>query len=195
MKIFKNMIEISSLLRTPQEEVFLEIRSLYTTDGLGTYQTFMSALGGDIYLLENVEELSAIETSAEGPDGSYLSILDTSDFFDSCHYLPSLKFVMIVIVTSDAGGNAYFVPEHIANMCPNVALSVSNSNPAESVVKSFRGPLQQVSRISPMTGVTETRSIPISDNGLEAIAMRTAEAFKHKTFLTKDELQFIQNGL
>lgn len=82
---------------------------------------FMGYLGGNVFLLEELEDLSAIELVDS-------NLLLHASQFDMAFILKDLSYVVIVDISSDTGGATYFIPNSIYFRSSTVLLSVLLSN-------------------------------------------------------------------
>lgn len=80
--------------------------------------------GGNIYVVQTLEDLGSIFTTEVKDANTYKSLLETAASFDSCQYVVGGTFAEVFLATNNAGGNVYYIPREIADQCENVALSV-----------------------------------------------------------------------
>lgn len=73
-------------------------------------QTYEWMYGGNPYLVESLEDLAEVKSYCNKEhDG--VSIKDSACIFDICEWLPCKEIVMAVYITSNAGGDAFFIPK------------------------------------------------------------------------------------
>ncbi len=94
-------------------------------DGAAIDQVSLTELlGGPAYLIERVEDLAAVQSFDEGPNGR-VSLLDgASGAFDIAEWVGSGAFARFVAIDSALGGAQYFVPRIVADCMPSVAESI-----------------------------------------------------------------------
>lgn len=96
--------------------------------------TFDASLGGDIFVVETIEDLQAIESHAvRGGDLCIDKLSDTACVFDICEWVLDGKFLEIFIATNNSGGPTYYIPREIALASPTVMQSIelTKENAAE----------------------------------------------------------------
>lgn len=74
-----------------------------------TDTTFQCIIGGDVFIIENDDDLDQIVTL----DGS--PIKNGPQMFDVCEAVAGNLYVEFWLATNNGGGNAYFVPFEIAS--------------------------------------------------------------------------------
>ena len=87
---------------------------------------FMEYLGGNVFLLAEIEDLKAIVIN----DGTLITNVSQ---FDIAFLTKDLSFVVIVSITSNAGGATYFIPRDIYMAVPTVLMSVLLTNYADNI--------------------------------------------------------------
>jgi len=131
MKIYKNFGE----LKNAPVELYKYFLSMESYEPPVDEREFMEYYGGDVTLIESLEELSQINTTRMHEEEipiRWLNILEAPDSFDSCRWIADGMYVEIFMATTDAGGPSYFIPKDIADKCPNVLRSIEMSNEAWS---------------------------------------------------------------
>jgi len=84
--------------------------------------------GGPVFIVEDMCDLNQITTMIDDGSGRrWTSILENSDSFDVCEYVMDGRYVQIVNITTDAGGNTYMVPRNIADQVPYIAESIEKT--------------------------------------------------------------------
>jgi hypothetical protein len=95
--------------------------------------------GGKFLLVEDIADLKKIYTSAESelpvaeqdPDcGGWASIVEAPNSFDMCEWILDGGYVAVLLCSNNAGGTTFFVPEEIANNCPNLLASIDETRAA-----------------------------------------------------------------
>jgi hypothetical protein len=115
MKIFKNLAELSA--GAPPAVVASMMK------GYGDYPSpedaslsFSDYFGGDVYLVESEEDLKEIPVyfgNEDDPEKENLFFMPGG--FDICEWSDkSKKFVLLVLLCTNAGGPTWFVPEEFA---------------------------------------------------------------------------------
>jgi hypothetical protein len=129
MKIYKNFGE----LKNAPGDIYEYFLVMESREPPHDDYPFMDYYGGDVVLIEKLEELKEVNTTiATDDDSRWLNILETPDSFDSCRWIAGGRFVEIFTATTDAGGPSYFIPKYIADDCPNVLRSIELSKEAWS---------------------------------------------------------------
>lgn len=78
-----------------------------------------------MFLVETVEDLAAVRSFEEGPEGR-LSLLDAaSAWFDVARWEADRAYAVFATVESVDGGPQHFIPAGVAAAVPNVAASIS----------------------------------------------------------------------
>ena len=76
---------------------------------------FAYSLGGDVHVVETVEDLSAFNVNGVSLNDAVVP------GFDSVEYVGTdREFILFLKITSDSGGNCYFVPKAVYEKQPNV---------------------------------------------------------------------------
>jgi hypothetical protein len=83
-------------------------------------ESFEFLFGGNLFIIENLDELSNIKGASNA------SLLEACDMYDVAEYTD--KFAIFALITNNSGGNSYAIPRHIADMCPNVDASIQMHN-------------------------------------------------------------------
>jgi hypothetical protein len=201
MKKFRTLLE----LKDAPQEVFLEIKTIMMA-AIRTVkeskmragplaidsalQPFDSMLGGDVFLVEGLEDLKEITHY----DDDWWSVLEKPGMFDAAYYTPSQEFIFMFFTTNDSGGNSYYIPKDIADCVPNIKKCIELSNEGKLTTRTFRGPLSEIKRVSPVSGKCHTKLIPVS---VEQIRNWQSEKVVTDSLahLTADEVEFITSGI
>jgi hypothetical protein len=112
------------------DEVVQEMQHLFA-DLEGEYddKEFDFVLGGKVYLVEEVEDLSLVDTCLQSEDASrWLNLSETAGGFDDARYTEDGTFAVFFMATNNAGGPVYYVPREVADRCPNVEESIRLTN-------------------------------------------------------------------
>lgn len=175
MQVFECLSQISV------HEIYLEVKGMMARipeeDEMLAFNDF---LGGRCKIAETLEDLKEIKDYETDQ-----TILEGPLEFDNAFYLPSNQWVMLFDATNNAGGDFFFVPIELAKQVPNIGASV-NKFQEIGLIQSFRGPLQEVTRISSASGVEHTRKIPSRLPITEDMDTRS---------LTWDETMFLGYGI
>jgi hypothetical protein len=143
------------------EEIIMEVGAIMDASDLPDDTDFTYSLGGEVLVIETLEEL-------------HTNVDISADFDVSC-ILPSGSWVYLVDITNNAGGDAVFVPYELAQEVPELA-KIKNINSARSEE------ISKVTRVSPITGEIVTRNIPIT-----AIDLRNYFVDHPDSIITTDE--------
>lgn len=86
--------------------------------------------GGDVYLVETLEDLDSIYTLVEDPvdDSRWLNIREAASTFDQAAYLHGREWAMLWMATNNNGGSSYFIPRTIVDQCPHIEESMRLSS-------------------------------------------------------------------
>lgn len=85
---------------------------------------FVGVFGSPMFIVEKVEDLAAVRSFEEGPNGR-LSLLDAaSEWFDIARWEEGSDYAVFAAVDSADGGPQWFVPKSIADAVPTVAASI-----------------------------------------------------------------------
>jgi hypothetical protein len=129
MKVYKNFGE----LKFAPNDIYKYFLEMECNEPPIDKRLFMDYYGGDVHVIETIEDLEQINTTQANEDETeWLSITETPDSFDSCRYIYGGRWVEIYSATTDSGGPSYFIPREIADQCFNVARSIEMSNEAWS---------------------------------------------------------------
>jgi hypothetical protein len=100
------------------------------------YQNLVDFGGGAVCVVERYEDLKEISViagiDADGHIVSWLdessvrdaNIIETASDFDAADYVCDGKFALLLICTNNGGGDVYYIPRLIADMCPNIDISI-----------------------------------------------------------------------
>jgi hypothetical protein len=92
---------------------------------------FEADFGGDVFLIESLEDLDKIDTLVEDLNLSsnrWLNIRETASSFDQAAYLPGRAWAIMWMATNNNGGPTYFIPKAIVDQCPNIEASMKLSS-------------------------------------------------------------------
>ena len=76
-------------------------------------------IGGDVNEIENISDLDKVPTLSPG-----ISLSQSKSMYDICEWVLDDTYVMILLVTTNAGGNVYFIPRKIALQHKNILDSI-----------------------------------------------------------------------
>jgi hypothetical protein len=125
MKIFSKLNDLLIALQSnPDYHEILE-DMLPVLRGLIPTSTLMNDLGGDVYILETLEDFKEIEVFDLDDPGK--SLLDKAGIFDIVSFC-DVDWIKILSLTSDSGGPVYYIPRELARLNPNVGASLELSN-------------------------------------------------------------------
>jgi hypothetical protein len=187
MKKFTNL---SEMMGNVDEEIFNEIQySLGEEADSG--KSFEELLGGDIFLIGTPEDLK--EVQATGDEG-YVDIRSKTGGFDAAFYFPSKNWVFLFLANSDAGGPAFIAPMSIAKHYITIEESIRQANPDGKLVRTFRGPLVEITRVSPASGRIHTKVLPFTETQLRA-HINGVPLHSSMPQLTSNEAEFVMSGI
>ncbi|MBP2512661.1 hypothetical protein [Sphingomonas sp. PvP018] len=126
MKIFDNLAAMRACLPegacVPTEQVLTDMEDYI--DGPIEQASFTHLFGAPAYLIEQVEDLSAV-LSFDEVDGRRLSLADAaSSAFDVAEWVDEGRFARFVTIETADGGSQYLVPRHVAERVSFVCTSV-----------------------------------------------------------------------
>lgn len=115
------------------EELKEEVDKWYGDDVEGRSYNFFDYFGGHIYLVETELDLKMVPTSVEadiyeGSLGGFKNITETPSQYDVAIITDDGKFVLLVLITTNAGGDSYLIPIEVAKNCPNVMESLDDNS-------------------------------------------------------------------
>jgi hypothetical protein len=175
----------------PDEELPKEFREAVGEENID--KSFEETLGGDVFIIETPDDLA--EIYALDNENERVDIRKKVTTFDSAHYFPSKNWMLFFTATNDQGGPCYIVPAKIgrAYITLDEAIRLTNEPYNQNPVRSFRGQLTRVTRVSPISGTIHERYIPYSKEDFDNYisGMNIAEAFPK---LTVEERNFVLIG-
>jgi len=121
MKVYKNFEELAS----GPKQVYNYFLGL--EDNTPHNHLFMNWYGGDIHVVESIDDLEEIKIFgivSEKSDLEWASLNEIAGIFEICSYLPDKSYVNIFTATNDSGGPTYFIPAAIAEQCPTLLESI-----------------------------------------------------------------------
>jgi len=133
MKIFKTIKELKEAPKEIQEKVisWIDDREDSTAILEGDID-FMWYFGGWIYLIETTEDVEYIPSTVENPDDldggkrpdlyGFYNIIEAESDYDIAEW--DSEYAILISITSDSGGAAYFVPEEIAKQIANIMKAI-----------------------------------------------------------------------
>jgi hypothetical protein len=114
MKEYKSIEEMADV----PEDVWLAVSALDVQDD------FMENLGGNMFILETLDDLALVDVfNLDNPGATLASSVGQ---FDIAEELAGGEHIMFVMITSNTGGATYFVPKHL--WTNNVRESLIESN-------------------------------------------------------------------
>jgi len=118
-------------LREVADKVIVDnVLELYKQEEFNDYDrendTFEFLLGGNIFLIETVEDLKEIDTTVPRTDTQgYKSLYETSAIFDIAYYIgPNQEYAMIVLIVNNSGGPTFYIPKDIYTQCRYIDESI-----------------------------------------------------------------------
>jgi hypothetical protein len=187
----KKYSHLSEMLGRVDEELYKEFSAAIGEEY--PKKSFEESLGGDVFIIESANELK--EVIAVNREGRHVDIRLESVIFDAATWLPSKNWVWLFTATSDAGGPCFIVPKKIASGFPLILASIKDTNASDGkVVRSFRGPLICIERVSPASGVACDWYMPLTEDQLDAHVGGQAIDIAMPQ-LTAAEREFILTGI
>jgi hypothetical protein len=118
MKIIKKVSELNEKVKIEKHflDMILEIQKVYKD---GESESIEGTLGGDLFFIEEREDLKEIPVISHG---KRVTILDKPDCFDDVRIYDD--FVIIFLGTNNEGGPTWIVPKHIAIKEINLRISL-----------------------------------------------------------------------
>lgn len=126
MKTFDNLVDMQAYLPrgacVPTEQVLADMRE-YIDEPI-EQASFIALFGSPVYLIEEVEDLSAV-LSFDKANGRRVSLADAaSSAFDVAEWIDGGCFARFVTIESADGGPQYLVPHYIAEQVRFVGESI-----------------------------------------------------------------------
>jgi hypothetical protein len=115
MQTFRNIMEMGAV----PEDLWQYMLTLRTDEA-----DFMDYLGGDVYLLETLDDLAQVPVWDLERDG--ITLASSAGGFDIAEELPGGEHAVFVSITSNAGGATYFIPKQL--WTDNVLESIQLTN-------------------------------------------------------------------
>lgn len=113
MIVFKNLNELKKGPKPIYEDI---LECISPTD---YKDPFLTSIGGDVHLVENLEDLSQISINGTSLNDAVVQ------GFDAVEYVGTEdEFIMCLIINNNAGGPSYFIPRAVYSVQPNVELSL-----------------------------------------------------------------------
>jgi hypothetical protein len=108
MKTFETFGELA----TAELELFMWLPVDFR-DAVGPEEKMAEVVGGDFHVLESEEELARVvhAIALEPEDSSGKTLADAPDSYDVCEWTEQRNFVVVVLVTNNAGGDTYCIPK------------------------------------------------------------------------------------
>jgi hypothetical protein len=190
MKQFTNLRQMS------EENVAIELYKEFqaaVSDGDASL-SFEELLGGDVFIIETPEDLKEIH--AYDSNGDLVNISSHTATFDSAHYFPSREWMLFFTATSDQGGPSFIVPTSLGKNYVTVeeCILIAGAGLNNKIVRSFRGPLVEVTRVSPASGRINKMLLPFTQQQFDAhVNGLNVDAAMPQ--LTLDEAEFILTGI
>ncbi len=127
MQCYKNMQE---LFDKAPVEIWEHIASIERGNAVPPDEPFEEYYGGDLCLVQNLEDLTKIATAMEDPRdlSRHLSLAETASVFDCCRWIENETYVEVLMCWTDAGGPTYYIPRHLALISPTVLESIKLSH-------------------------------------------------------------------
>ena len=132
MKVFDNLAAMRSCLPEsacePTARVLFDMEEYI--DGPIEHVSFTGLIGAPAYLIEQVQDLSAI-LSFDEENGRRISLAEAaSSRFDVAEWISDGQFARFVTVETAEGGPQYLVPRHIADEVRFVGESIKRNDSA-----------------------------------------------------------------
>jgi hypothetical protein len=125
MKIFSKLNDLLIALQSnPDYHEILE-DMVPVLRGLVPTSTLMNDLGGDVYILETLEDFKEIEVFDLDDPGK--TLFEKAGVFDIVSYC-NVDWLKILSLTSDSGGSVYYIPRELSRLNKYVGQSLELSN-------------------------------------------------------------------
>jgi hypothetical protein len=119
MKTYKNFKELNNADPLIYSEIF------DISDIVDFEEPFTFSLGGDIIVIESLNELENVVTyTDEGFRMVSSNVTKDLGLYDVLEYLgPNKEFLMLVYITNNSGGITWFIPKEIYQQCNTITSS------------------------------------------------------------------------
>lgn len=116
------MITFNSLEDLKENQfLFKYYQEIYKSSIIPSEESFMDALGGDVNLVTETEDLKLIYSGFDPAK----NISNFPDSYDQCAW--EGDYVLVFTATNNAGGPTYWIPREIAQRSPNVLRSIKKT--------------------------------------------------------------------
>ena len=88
------------------------------------YKTCEEYFGGDIFVVESLEDLKEISTGMPKSNTEHFSLFEQPTAFDVAEWSKDNRYVHISLFTNNNGGSLYIIPKEIADSTYNVRGSI-----------------------------------------------------------------------
>lgn len=113
MKTFKNLDE----LKAADVLILNDITSCMHEDDRAL--PFLSSIGGDVFVIETLEDLVDVK------DSNGVSIADAVGIFDSVEVIGHAdEYILCITINNNNGGPSYFIPKEVSDQCEHVVNSL-----------------------------------------------------------------------
>lgn len=163
MKTYTNCEDLKEI----SEEIYLEYKYILDTYDYSPDDLYR-ALGGNVTLLETIDEARTLDISPT--------------FNDVYHLTPSRKYIIYVLITNNAGGTSYIFPSEFYKG-------------DDLKIFSYRGNLVEIKRISPISKKEVILQLPIDIHAYESWLAGEKLIQDAFPYLTADEREFIKTGI
>jgi hypothetical protein len=107
---------------------YVEVLEQVVKMGLKEKDVFEWALGGFVYVLEEVKDLDQIETHTPDVDEKrWLTLKETADVFDAMDLLEG-DWLCVLNITNNSGGPMYYIPGWMRLHCSYIQKSYELTN-------------------------------------------------------------------
>jgi len=98
------------------------------------FEDFDFTYGGAFYIVETPQELQNIPTDEHSEDGTrHLTLGETASTYELAYYLPDKSFACLVMITSNSGGDTWYIPQHLYMQSENLIQSIKMTSPDNDI--------------------------------------------------------------
>jgi len=108
-------------LKEAPEAIRSYYNKIYEDTAIPVDESFMDALGGEVHLVTEPEDLKFIYSGFDPAK----NLSNSSDSYDQCSW--EGDYVLIFTATNNAGGPSYWIPREIAQRSSNVLRSIEET--------------------------------------------------------------------
>lgn len=146
----KTFINLTQMINNVDEIIFKEVMSfMYRIVDTREFDEiidleFIEWLGGNVYVVENREDLKAVEAPTpnavvkENGVERIKSIVEMPSAFDVGGYLEDKSYIMLLPIYNNTGGPFYYIPRHVYEVEPSVIQCLKLTTHEENPIISYK---------------------------------------------------------